>query len=131
MNRRTSLALPVVLFGALWPFPQWPAGRDTPISALLRPLAPSGRSTSPAAVSTSSSSRRRSCRPAIARGANITWTIDHTAGNSTEVLIDRHKDTDWTKDVDVVLYNMSFSHVVDVPWIERLAPRTATAAWAR
>lgn len=59
--------------------------------------------------------------PAVARTANVTWTIDHTAGTSTEVLIDRHKDTAWVKDVDVVLYNMSFSHVVDVPWIERLA----------
>ena len=119
MNRRTSLALPVVLFGALWPFPQWPAGRDTPISALLRPLAPSGRSTSPAAGSTSSSSRRRSCRPPW-QGSTSTWTIDHTAGTSTEVLIERHKDTDWAKEFDVVLYNMSFSFVVDVPWIERL-----------
>lgn len=59
--------------------------------------------------------------PAIARQAHVRWTIDHTAGTSTEVLIDRHKDTAWTKDFDVVLYNMSFSHVVDVPWIERLA----------
>jgi len=59
--------------------------------------------------------------PAVAKQVNVTWTIDHTAGTSTEVLIDRHKDTAWTKDFDVVLYNMSFSHVVDVPWIERLA----------
>jgi type 1 glutamine amidotransferase len=51
----------------------------------------------------------------------IDWTIDHTAGTSTEVLIERHKNTDWTKAFDVVLYNMSFSHVVDVDWIERLA----------
>ena len=59
--------------------------------------------------------------PGIASRANVNWTIDHTAGTSTEVLIDRHKDTAWTKDFDVVLYNMSFSFVVDVPWIERLA----------
>jgi type 1 glutamine amidotransferase len=59
--------------------------------------------------------------PAIARQVNVVWTIDHTAGTSTEVLIDRHRNTDWTKDFDVVLYNMSFSHVVDVAWIERLA----------
>ena len=58
--------------------------------------------------------------PGISQRANVTWTIDHTAGKSTETLIDRHKDTAWTNDVDVVLYNMSFSHVVDVPWIERL-----------
>ena len=51
----------------------------------------------------------------------IDWTIDHTAGKSTEVLIERHKNTDWTKQFDVVLYNMSFSHVVDKEWIERLA----------
>src|SRR5918993_3409668 len=59
--------------------------------------------------------------PAIAKQANVTWAIDHTAGTATDVLIDRHKDTAWTKDFDVVLYNMSFSFVVDVPWIERLA----------
>ena len=59
--------------------------------------------------------------PAMAKRANVTWTIDHTAGTSTEVMIERHKNTDWTKEFDVVLYNMSFSHVVDVPWIERLA----------
>jgi len=59
--------------------------------------------------------------PEIAKRANVTWTIDHTAGTSTEVLIERHKNTDWTKEFDVVLYNMSFSYVVDVPWIERLA----------
>jgi type 1 glutamine amidotransferase len=59
--------------------------------------------------------------PAIAKRANVVWTVDHTAGRSTQVLIPRHENTLWTKDVDVVLYNMSFSHVVDVPWIERLA----------
>jgi uncharacterized protein len=59
--------------------------------------------------------------PAVAARVKIDWTVDHTAGTSTEVLIDRHKDTAWTKDFDVVLYNMSFSNVVDVAWIERLA----------
>jgi hypothetical protein len=59
--------------------------------------------------------------PAVAKHANVEWTIDHTAGTSTTVLIERHKDTAWTKQFDVVLYNMSFSHVVDVDWIERLA----------
>ena len=59
--------------------------------------------------------------PAVAARVKIDWTIDHTAGKSTEVLIDRHKDTEWTKVFDVVLYNMSFSHVVDREWIERLA----------
>ena len=59
--------------------------------------------------------------PELARRARIDWTVDHTAGTSTDVLIDRHKNTDWTKDFDVVLYNMSFSFVVDVEWIERLA----------
>ncbi len=59
--------------------------------------------------------------PAVARDVNIEWTIDHSAGTSTEVLIERHRNTDWTRDFDVVLYNMSFSFVVDVAWIERLA----------
>lgn len=59
--------------------------------------------------------------PEISKRIAIDWTIDHTAGTSTEALIDRHKDTAWTKAFDVVVYNMSFSHVVDVDWIERLA----------
>lgn len=59
--------------------------------------------------------------PALAERIKIDWTVDHTAGTSTDVMIDRHKNTDWTKAFDVVLYNMSFSHVVDVDWIERLA----------
>ena len=59
--------------------------------------------------------------PAIAKRVKVDWTIDHTAGKSTEALIERHRNTDWTKDFDVVLYNMSFSYVVDVEWIERLA----------
>jgi type 1 glutamine amidotransferase len=59
--------------------------------------------------------------PHIAKQVNVDWTIDHTAGTSTEVLIDRHKTADWANEFDVVLYNMSFSFVVDVPWIERIA----------
>ena len=58
--------------------------------------------------------------PAVAERVRIDWTIDHTAGKATDVLIERHKNTDWTKEFDVVLYNMSFSYVVDVDWIERL-----------
>ena len=58
--------------------------------------------------------------PAISKQVNIQWTIDHTAGKSTDVLIERHKDTNWAKEFDVVLYNMSFSFVVDVAWIERI-----------
>ena len=59
--------------------------------------------------------------PTVAERVKINWTIDHTAGKATDVLIERHKNTDWTKEFDVVLYNMSFSFVVDVDWIERLA----------
>lgn len=59
--------------------------------------------------------------PGLSARLNIAWTIDHTAGKATDVLIDRHKDTAWTRQFDVVVYNMSFSHVVDSEWIERLA----------
>ena len=58
--------------------------------------------------------------PAVAERVKINWTIDHTAGKSTDVLIERHRTTDWAEEFDVVLYNMSFSFVVDVQWIERL-----------
>ncbi len=59
--------------------------------------------------------------PAVAERVRIEWTIDHTAGTSTSALIERHRDTAWTAAFDVVLYNMSFSHVVDPEWIGRLA----------
>jgi len=59
--------------------------------------------------------------PGLAKRVPIEWTIDHTAGKSTEALIERHRDTAWTQAFDVVVYNMSFSHVVDAAWIERLA----------
>jgi uncharacterized protein len=59
--------------------------------------------------------------PGLAQRIRIDWTIDHSAGKATDVLIERHKTTDWTRSFDVVVYNMSFSHVVDPGWIERLA----------
>jgi uncharacterized protein len=59
--------------------------------------------------------------PGLAQRIRIDWTIDHSAGKATDVLIERHKTTDWTRSFDVVVYNMSFSHVVDAGWIERLA----------
>ena len=59
--------------------------------------------------------------PGLAKRVPIEWTVDHTAGKATDVMIERHKTTEWTKAFDVVVYNMSFSHVVDVEWIERLA----------
>lgn len=58
--------------------------------------------------------------PGISARTNVEWTIDHTAGKSTEVMIPRHSDTRWADEFDVVVYNMSFSHVVDVQWIERI-----------
>jgi uncharacterized protein len=58
--------------------------------------------------------------PGIAQRVRIDWTIDHTAGKSTDVIIDRHKTSDWARTFDVVVYNMSFSHVVDAASIERI-----------
>ena len=59
--------------------------------------------------------------PGIAARTNIVWTVDHTAGKSPEALIARHQDTRWADEFDVVVYNMSFSFVVDPQWIERIA----------
>ena len=58
--------------------------------------------------------------PAISARTNIAWTIDHTAGKSTEALIPRHQTRAWADSFDVVVYNMSFSFVVDPQWIERI-----------
>ncbi len=57
----------------------------------------------------------------IGARTNIVWTIDHTADTSTKMLIPRHQNTDWADAFDVVVYNMSFSFVVDPAWIERIA----------
>jgi type 1 glutamine amidotransferase len=59
--------------------------------------------------------------PGIAARTNIVWTIDHTADTSTKTLIARHRTTAWADSFDVVVYNMSFSYVVDPQWIERIA----------
>lgn len=58
--------------------------------------------------------------PGIAARTDVEWTIDHTAGEATDALIPRHENTRWADEFDVVVYNMSFSFVVDVDWIERL-----------
>lgn len=57
----------------------------------------------------------------LAARVPIQWTIDHTAGTATDVMIERHRDTAWADQFDVVVYNMSFSFVVDPAWIERIA----------
>jgi uncharacterized protein len=59
--------------------------------------------------------------PGLAARTNIEWTIDHTAEKATDVLIARHENTNWADQFDVVVYNMSFSFVVDAQWIERIA----------
>ena len=52
--------------------------------------------------------------------SNVVWTVDRSADTSTTVLIERHRDTAWADQFDVVVYNMSFSWVVDPQWIERI-----------
>ncbi|PYP75198.1 MAG: heme-binding protein [Gemmatimonadetes bacterium] len=59
--------------------------------------------------------------PGISARTNIVWTIDHTADTSTKMLIPRHQTAAWADSFDVVVYNMSFSYVVDPAWIERIA----------
>jgi hypothetical protein len=59
--------------------------------------------------------------PGISARTNIAWTIDRSADTSTTALIARHRDAAWADQFDVVVYNMSFSWVVDPKWIERIA----------
>jgi type 1 glutamine amidotransferase len=59
--------------------------------------------------------------PGIAARTNIVWTIDNSADTSTKALIARHQTAAWADSFDVVVYNMSFSYVVDPAWIERIA----------
>jgi type 1 glutamine amidotransferase len=122
MNRRTNFTLPVVLFTSLFAISAALGGVRDPQKASrteaprpIRGLYVTGGGFHEFVK------QETILPPAVAQRIKIDWTVDHTAGKSTEVLIDRHRNTDWTKAFDVVLYNMSFSHVVDVPWIERLA----------
>lgn len=57
----------------------------------------------------------------ISERAAVEWTIDHKAGEETDVKISRHETTEWADEFDVVVYNMSFSHVTDADWIEQIA----------
>ncbi|MEO8563320.1 MAG: ThuA domain-containing protein [bacterium] len=59
--------------------------------------------------------------PGISARTNIVWTIDNTQGKSLDMLIPRHRTIAWADSFDVVVYNMSFSMVVDPQWIERIA----------
>ena len=59
--------------------------------------------------------------PGIAARTHIVWTIDNSADTSTTALIKRHETTAWADSFDVVVYNMSFSYVVDTAWIARIA----------
>lgn len=59
--------------------------------------------------------------PGISARANVEWVIDITADTATAALIERHRDTRWAEEFDVVVYNMSFSWVVDPEWIARIA----------
>ena len=122
MNRPTNLALPVVLVASLFAISSVAEGE--------RSTHQGTRAEAPRAIRAlyvtgggfhEFVKQETILPPAVAQRVKVDWTIDHTAGKSTEVLIERHKNTDWTKDFDVVLYNMSFSYVVDVAWIERLA----------
>ena len=41
--------------------------------------------------------------PGIAARAPVEWTIDHTAGTSTDTLIARHRDTRWADEFEKVI----------------------------
>lgn len=51
---------------------------------------------------------------------NITFTIDHSAGEDSSGEIDRHRDTAWAAQFDVVIYNMCFAGMRDVEWSQRI-----------
>jgi hypothetical protein len=69
--------------------------------------------------------------PGIAARTNIEWTIDNSAGDKTDVLIDRHKDTAWADQFDVVVYNMSFSTWWTCPGSSGWSPPIATRGYPR
>ena len=51
---------------------------------------------------------------------NISFTIDHQAGDVSDGFIDRHEDTQWAQEFDLVLYNMCFADNRDKEWSQRI-----------
>jgi len=51
---------------------------------------------------------------------NIEMDVDFTAGKASNIAIDLHRQPDWFKGYDVVIYNMCFAQVDDVEYVERL-----------
>ncbi len=56
----------------------------------------------------------------IGKRTQIEFTIDHEGGDDAEAKISRHENSDWGSEFDLVLYNMCYSQVDDVEWIERI-----------
>lgn len=62
--------------------------------------------------------------------ANVTWTIVHEGGKSTDHRVSIFEQADWAKNYDVVVHNECFATVSDEAFVERVAAahRGGTAA---
>lgn len=115
MTRRTFVSLlvaPMLLSSSVGAQPAQPSSRDAPRP--IRALYVTGGGFH------DFEAQKAIVPQGLSARVRIEWTVDDSAGKATDALIARHATTDWTKDFDVVVYNMSFSHVVDAAWIERL-----------
>lgn len=56
----------------------------------------------------------------ISARTQVEWTIDDEGGTDVAAKISRHRNTEWASEFDVVVYNMCYSSVSDVEWIERI-----------
>ena len=56
----------------------------------------------------------------IAARANVTFTVDHEAGERADARLTRHATDAWADAFDVVVYNICFADVTDAEYVERI-----------
>ena len=56
----------------------------------------------------------------ISERVNAVFTIDHEAGAKSDVKVSRHATPGWTRNFDLVLYNICFADVRDNDWSEAI-----------
>lgn len=54
----------------------------------------------------------------ISSRANVTWTVVHEGGTSSDHKVSVYGKKDWIRDYDVVVHNECFGRVSDVPFVE-------------
>jgi type 1 glutamine amidotransferase len=62
----------------------------------------------------------------MAERVNATFTIDHEAGTNSGARVSRHRTPGWSRDFDVILYNVCLADVRDAEWAEAIVREHVT-----